>query len=116
LKATGASNDKRAPDEPRARLKRVLVEGSAATVKPYSAAAGSGGVCQQGAETAQNRSPIGVKGSPQCRCGMLVKHFLSVSNDEILNFWCTEVPNLADNSDSRRYHHAVFTFIFALHH
>jgi hypothetical protein len=116
LKATGASNDKRAPDEPRARLKRVLVEGSAATVKPYSAAAGSGGVCQQGAETAQNRSPIGVKGSPECRRGMLFKHFLSVSKGEILNFWCTQVLNVAASSDSGRYRHAVFTFIFASHH
>jgi hypothetical protein len=34
----------------------------------------------------QDRSPIGVNSSPECRRDMLVKHFLSVSNGEMLNF------------------------------
>ena len=64
----------------------------------------------------QDRLLIGVKGSPECRRDMLVKHSLSISNSAILNFLCTEVPNAAIHSDSGHRRHAVFTLIFALHH
>jgi hypothetical protein len=64
----------------------------------------------------QDRSPIGVKSSPECRRDMLVKHFLSVSNGEMLDFRCTQVPNVAHQNEFWRYRHAVFTFIFASHH
>jgi hypothetical protein len=74
------------------------------------------GLASNGAEMTQDRLPIDVKGSPECRRGMLFKHLLSVSKGKMLNLWCTEVPNMATNRDSWRYGYAVFTFIFAPHH